>query len=77
MTLFSKGRVVKKYKISLGRNSKGPKVKAGDAKTPEGIYVIDSRNPAAAIIYRYTSPIQTSPILSEPNNSAYLPAETS
>ncbi|UCE48336.1 MAG: L,D-transpeptidase family protein [Phycisphaerales bacterium] len=45
MTLFSKGRVVKKYKISLGRNPKGPKVKAGDAKTPEGIYVIDSRNP--------------------------------
>ena len=45
MTLLAKGRVLKKYKISLGGNSKGPKVRAGDGKTPEGIYVIDSRNP--------------------------------
>ncbi|MHC4638937.1 MAG: L,D-transpeptidase family protein [Planctomycetota bacterium] len=45
MILLSKGRVVKKYKISLGRNPKGPKVRAGDRKTPEGMYVIDSRNP--------------------------------
>jgi len=45
MMLLSRGRVLKKYKISLGRNSKGPKVRAGDGKTPEGIYVIDSRNP--------------------------------
>ncbi|MHC4458772.1 MAG: L,D-transpeptidase family protein [Planctomycetota bacterium] len=45
MILLSKGRVVKKYKISLGRNPKGPKVRAGDRKTPEGAYVIDSRNP--------------------------------
>jgi len=45
MMLLSRGRVVKKYKISLGDNSKGPKVRAGDGKTPEGIYVIDSRNP--------------------------------
>lgn len=45
MILLSKGQVVKKYKISLGRNPKGPKVRAGDRKTPEGIYVIDSRNP--------------------------------
>lgn len=45
MILLSKGQVVKKYKISLGRNPKGPKVRAGDRKTPEGFYVIDSRNP--------------------------------
>jgi murein L,D-transpeptidase YafK len=45
MMLLSRGRIVKKYKISLGGNSKGPKVRAGDGKTPEGIYVIDSRNP--------------------------------
>jgi murein L,D-transpeptidase YafK len=45
MILLSKGRVVKKYKISLGRNPEGSKVRAGDRKTPEGVYVIDSRNP--------------------------------
>ena len=45
ITLLSKKRVLKKYKISLGGNSKGPKVRAGDGKPPEGIYVIDSRNP--------------------------------
>jgi murein L,D-transpeptidase YafK len=45
MILLSKGRVVKKYKISLGRNPKGSKTRAGDRKTPEGVYVIDSRNP--------------------------------
>jgi len=47
MILLSNGHVVKKYKISLGRNPKGPKVRAGDGKTPEGIYVIDSRNPTS------------------------------
>jgi murein L,D-transpeptidase YafK len=45
MILLSKGRVVKKYKISLGRNPEGSKVRAGDRKTPEGVYVINSRNP--------------------------------
>ena len=45
MILLSKKRVLKKYKISLGRNPKGPKVRAGDGKTPEGMYVIASRNP--------------------------------
>ena len=45
MILLSKGRVVKTYKISLGRNPEGSKVRVGDRKTPEGVYVIDSRNP--------------------------------
>jgi TolA-binding protein len=44
LTMFSKGNVIKTCKIALGGNPDGPKVKQGDNKTPEGIYVIDSRN---------------------------------
>ncbi len=44
MTLMSKGEVLKAYKIALGGNPIGPKERQGDKKTPEGTYVIDSRN---------------------------------
>jgi tetratricopeptide (TPR) repeat protein len=44
LTLISKGRVLKTYKIALGGNPDGPKERQGDNKTPEGTYVIDSRN---------------------------------
>ena len=44
MTLFNGGRILKTYKIALGRAS-GPKRCAGDHKVPGGEYVIDSRNP--------------------------------
>ncbi len=43
LTLFSKGKKIKVYKVALGRNSAGPKEREGDNKTPEGIYTIDSR----------------------------------
>ena len=44
LTLFSKGKVLKTYQIALGGNPHGPKERQGDNKTPEGTYVIDSRN---------------------------------
>jgi len=44
LTLFSKGKVLKTYKIALGGDPVGPKERQGDNKTPEGTYVIDSRN---------------------------------
>ena len=44
LTLLSKGKVLKTYKIALGGNPSGPKERQGDNKTPEGTYVIDSRN---------------------------------
>jgi len=44
LTLLSKGKVLKTYQIALGGNPNGPKERQGDNKTPEGIYVIDSRN---------------------------------
>ena len=44
LTLFSKGEVIKTYKIALGGNPVGPKEREGDNKTPEGTYFIDARN---------------------------------
>ncbi len=44
LTLISKGKMLKTYKIALGGNPNGPKERQGDNKTPEGTYIIDSRN---------------------------------
>jgi murein L,D-transpeptidase YafK len=44
MTLMSGGEILKTYKVALGRGHGGPKEHAGDHKTPEGSYVIDSKN---------------------------------
>jgi tetratricopeptide (TPR) repeat protein len=44
LTLLSKGKVLRTYKIALGGNPNGPKERQGDNKTPEGTYIIDSRN---------------------------------
>jgi tetratricopeptide (TPR) repeat protein len=44
LTLLSKGEVIKSYTIALGGNPVGPKERQGDNKTPEGTYIIDSRN---------------------------------
>ena len=44
LMLISKGEVLKSYKIALGASSIGPKERKGDNKTPEGTYVIESKN---------------------------------
>jgi tetratricopeptide (TPR) repeat protein len=44
LTLISKDEALKTYKIALGGNPDGPKERLGDNKTPEGTYIIDSRN---------------------------------
>jgi len=44
LILISKGEVLKTYKVALGGNPNGPKERQGDNKTPEGTYLIDSRN---------------------------------
>ena len=44
LTLISKGKAIKVYKIALGGNPVGPKEREGDKKTPEGTYTIESRN---------------------------------
>jgi murein L,D-transpeptidase YafK len=45
MYLLHNGKTIKSYKISLGRNPKGKKIKQGDGRTPEGTYALDARNP--------------------------------
>jgi murein L,D-transpeptidase YafK len=44
LQLLRDGRVIKTYKVALGGDPVGPKKRQGDHKTPEGIYVLDSRN---------------------------------
>jgi L,D-peptidoglycan transpeptidase YkuD (ErfK/YbiS/YcfS/YnhG family) len=44
LTLLAKGVLLKVYQIALGGNPIGPKERQGDNKTPEGVYVIDSKN---------------------------------
>lgn len=44
LTLMRANRVLKTYTIALGGQPRGPKVCQGDKRTPEGTYVIDSRN---------------------------------
>ncbi|HUQ49529.1 MAG TPA: L,D-transpeptidase family protein [Terriglobales bacterium] len=43
--LLRSGKVIKSYKLALGGAPVGHKEKQGDQKTPEGLYIIDSRNP--------------------------------
>lgn len=45
MFLFSEGKIIKAYKIALGKNPVGKKTIQGDGKTPEGRYLIIDRNP--------------------------------
>jgi murein L,D-transpeptidase YafK len=45
MEAYFSGHLIKTYKISIGKNPKGHKVFEGDNKTPEGIYLINDRNP--------------------------------
>lgn len=40
--------VVKSYSISLGRNPIGHKQQEGDARTPEGLYTLNWKNPNSA-----------------------------
>ena len=40
MYLYRNGEVVEEFRISLGKNSKGHKIKQGDYRTPEGSYSI-------------------------------------
>ncbi|UCH80710.1 MAG: L,D-transpeptidase family protein [Nitrospiraceae bacterium] len=43
LMLYSGADVIKTYRIALGKNPEGHKVREGDKRTPEGMYFIDSR----------------------------------
>jgi murein L,D-transpeptidase YafK len=44
LQLLKDGKPFKSYKVALGSQPEGAKSQQGDNKTPEGKYVIDSRN---------------------------------
>lgn len=43
--LMSNGSILRTFKIALGIRPEGDKQKEGDFKTPEGHYLLDTRNP--------------------------------
>jgi murein L,D-transpeptidase YafK len=45
LTLFRDGKVIRTYLVALGGQPRGAKVRAGDNRTPEGVYYIDARQP--------------------------------
>ena len=48
LLLLQNGKVIRTYKIALGGQPIGPKLRRGDSRTPEGTYVIGGRNPVSA-----------------------------
>ena len=45
LELRSNDRIIKTYRIALGKNPTGHKQRQGDNKTPEGTYKISGKNP--------------------------------
>lgn len=48
LQLLADGEVVHEFRIALGRNPTGHKVKAGDGRTPEGTYTLDYKKSDSA-----------------------------
>ncbi len=48
LELLAGGRVIRTYKVALGSGGLGRKDRQGDGRTPEGHYIIDSRNEHSA-----------------------------
>lgn len=46
--LLNGRKVIKTYRVDLGRNPQGHKQYQGDGRTPEGLYYITHRNPNSA-----------------------------
>jgi murein L,D-transpeptidase YafK len=44
---FSRGSLLRSYRVSLGREPVGTKSRQEDRRTPEGNYVIDNHNPSS------------------------------
>jgi murein L,D-transpeptidase YafK len=44
LALVRDGQIIRSYAVALGRHPRGHKVQEGDGRTPEGRYVIQSRN---------------------------------
>ncbi|MEI3850120.1 MULTISPECIES: L,D-transpeptidase family protein [Ensifer] len=47
LQLFHDGQVIREYSVALGGNPVGHKRQEGDQRTPEGLYLLDWRNPGS------------------------------
>jgi murein L,D-transpeptidase YafK len=47
LELLQGGKVIRTYKVALGRGGLAAKEREGDGRTPEGQYIIDARNEAS------------------------------
>ncbi len=60
LTLYAHGAPLKSYPVALGKAPSGAKQRAGDNKTPEGLYTIDVKNAGShfhkALHVSYPSP---------------------
>jgi Uncharacterized protein conserved in bacteria len=45
LTLFHMGRPLRTYRVALGSEPAADKIRAGDRRTPEGLFSIEARNP--------------------------------
>jgi murein L,D-transpeptidase YafK len=45
LQLIQGGEIVREYRVALGDQPRGHKMREGDERTPEGDYVLDWRNP--------------------------------
>lgn len=45
LMLLRNDEIIRQYRIALGADPVGHKVRAGDSRTPEGEYILDRRNP--------------------------------
>lgn len=48
LELHKDGAVYRSYRIALGDNPRGHKMREGDERTPEGDYILDWRNPRSS-----------------------------
>jgi len=48
LTLFKNGKVIASYHVVFGSNPVGHKEQEGDERTPEGNYILDSKNAKSA-----------------------------
>ena len=53
LVLLSHGKELRSYKVALGGEPIGPKTRQGDHRTPEGLYVLDSRSPHSRFYKAY------------------------
>jgi murein L,D-transpeptidase YafK len=48
MSVYRDGRLVREFRVALGRGGQGPKQRQGDGRVPEGAYRITAHNPHSA-----------------------------